>query len=89
MNIHIRKNEKLKVEENIIKGEMWLGMSKEQLISMKGQPVKKTRLFQELKDRNTTMTTVRMNTEMPYRLLEGYFNQWKDRKMHYSLKDYF
>ena len=39
---NIRKNEKLKVEENISKGEMWLGMSREQLTSMMGQPVKKT-----------------------------------------------
>ena len=39
---NIRKKEKLKVEENIAKGEMWLGMSREQLTSMMGQPVKKT-----------------------------------------------
>ena len=39
---NIRKIEKLKVEENIAKGEMWLGMSKEQLTSMMGKPVKKT-----------------------------------------------
>ena len=46
---NIRKKEKLKVEENIAKGEMWLGMSREQLTSMMGQPVKKRRLFQEVK----------------------------------------
>ena len=39
---NIRKIEKWKVEENIAKGEMWLGMSREQLTSMMGQPVKKT-----------------------------------------------
>ena len=46
---NIRKKEKLKVEENIAKGEMWLGMSKEQLTSMMGQPVKKTETISRIK----------------------------------------
>lgn len=45
---NISKNEKLKIEENISKGQMWLGMTREQLIFIKGEPEKKWRLCQEI-----------------------------------------
>lgn len=42
---NISKNEKLKIEENISKGQMWLGMTREQLIFIKGEPEKKMEIM--------------------------------------------
>ena len=38
-NIH--KNEKVIAEDNISKGKMWIGMTRKQLVLMKGKPEKK------------------------------------------------
>ena len=58
------QREKIEKENNkIAKGVLWLGMTREQLVLMKGEPGKKQKLFQEIKLGKSIITMALRTTE--------------------------